>query len=159
MAISRSLRTTLAGTAAALAIGVLSAPAAHANGADNHQSPDACNAQTESRFNFTLWYNSSYSGSHRNFGSGVNNFADEPYGGDDPHTNPEPLSFCPDQGNGSGQGVKNNAASAQNRDTRYNAVIFFRSWCQGARDTLTPMSSWFQLKETYNNNASFDWRS
>lgn len=158
MGISRSLRATLAGVAAALAIGALSGPAAYANGADNHQSPNACNAHTESGFDFTLWYNSSYSGSHRNFGSGVNNFADEPYGGSFPSDEPQPLYFCDGWGNGSNAGVKNNAASAQNRNTRYSAVVFYSSWCQGARDTLTPFSSWFKLKETYNNNASFDWR-
>ncbi|MFJ7246339.1 hypothetical protein ACIQWA_17025 [Kitasatospora sp. NPDC098652] len=159
MAISRSLRTVLAGTAAALAIGALSAPAAQASGAGNQLSPEACKAHTDTSFDFTLWYNSSYSGSHRNFESGVNNFADEPIGGSDPGTIPMPLRFCNDWGNGSNVGVKNNAASAQNRNTRYNAVVFYRSWGQGARDTLTPMSSWFRLKETYNNNASFDWRS
>ncbi|MEV0189828.1 hypothetical protein AB0I39_14985 [Kitasatospora purpeofusca] len=158
MGTSRSLRKTLYAAAVAMAIGALSTPAAHANGADNHQSPQACNAHSESSFDFTLWFNSSYSGSHRNFGSGVNNFADEPYGGSIPSNVPAPLHFCDGWGNGSNVGVKNNAASAQNRNTRYSAVVFFSSWGQGARDTLTPFSSWFKLKETYNNNASFDWR-
>ncbi|MFJ4094149.1 hypothetical protein ACIPYS_21420 [Kitasatospora sp. NPDC089913] len=158
MVISRSARTVFAGSIAALAIGCLSAPSASANGADNHQSADACNSHVTSGFKFSLWYNSSYAGSHRNFGSAVANFDDEPYGGSMPSTEPQPLHFCPDQGNGSNVRVKNNAASAQNRSTSNNSVIFFSSWMKGARDTLTPMSSWFKLKETYNNNASFDWR-
>ncbi|TYC71915.1 hypothetical protein [Streptomyces sp. CB01881] len=158
MAISRSVRTIFVGAVAALALGCLSTPAAQAGGAENHQSPDACADHVTSGFKFTLWYNSSYAGAHRNFGTPVNDFGDEPYGGSDPHTEPEPLYFCPDQGSGSGVDVKNNAASAQNRGTRSNAVVFYNSWMNGARDTLTPMSSWFRLKATYNNNASFDWR-
>lgn len=159
MAISPSIRMVFVGAMTALALGGLTAPAAQANGSDNHMDPEACAAQTDAGFfKFTLWYNSSYAGSHRNFYRPVNDFGDEPYGGDDPHTEKEPLYFCPDQGSGSGSPVKNNAASAQNRATGSNSVIFYNSWMRGAQDKLGPMSSWFQLKSTYNNNASFDWR-
>ena len=57
-------------------------------------------------------------------------------------------------GAGKGQPVKNNAASAVNM-APYNLVIYFNSNLQGACDSLPEFGTAYQLKNTYNNNASF----
>ncbi|MER5937894.1 peptidase inhibitor family I36 protein [Streptomyces sp. NPDC001928] len=57
-------------------------------------------------------------------------------------------------GAGKGQAVKNNAASALNL-APYNLVIYYNSNLAGACDAMDEFGSAHQLKNTYNNNASF----
>lgn len=119
-------------------------------------SPEACNSQVVSQFQFSLWYNSSYAGSHRNIGYNVWDIGDERIGGTGQGGGAQPLLWC-DNGAGAGTGVKNNAASAQNRHASYRAGVYYNSGYKGIVDILAPKSSWFQLKNAYNNNASFAW--
>ncbi|MET9729942.1 peptidase inhibitor family I36 protein [Streptomyces sp. NPDC006458] len=59
-------------------------------------------------------------------------------------------------GAGQGQGIKNNAASADN-DTSVDATIYYNSNYVGACDTLSDFAIADQLHYTYNENASFRW--
>ncbi|BFV54952.1 hypothetical protein KCMC57_up00560 [Kitasatospora sp. CMC57] len=116
-------------------------------------SPKACSASTSAEnFWVTLWYNSSYAGSHRNMGWPVYDFNNV----DDGVSGGMPLHFCDNGRAGSNAALKNNAASAQNRHTSFRAAFYYNSGYKGATDILSPFSSWFQLKSTYNNNASFN---
>ncbi|WP_282204356.1 hypothetical protein [Kitasatospora fiedleri] len=152
----RSARTLLLGGATAILVGLVAAPAAQANTAfENQWSPEACKSNVDSGFKFTLWYNSSYAGTYRNIGWSVYDFSDENEGGT--AHGAQPLNYCNTGAAGSGQGIKNNAASAQNRNTGLSAKVYYNSGYRGAVDVLTPFSSWFQLKNTYNENASFLW--
>jgi hypothetical protein len=60
-------------------------------------------------------------------------------------------------GAGKGQLVKNNAASARNRDSRWTARIWFNSGQQGSHDEILPSTDCKNLQNTYNENASLDW--
>lgn len=154
----RRARLAVVGVLAAIVLGGVAAPAAQAStGFENQWSPEACNSQVDSGFKFTLWYHSSYGGAHRNIGYSVWDFADERIGGD-PQAGLQPLRYC-SEGDGGGQNIKNNAASAQNRHGSLKANVYYHAGYKGAVDSLSPMSSWFQLKSTNNNNASFAWVS
>ncbi|MGI5050575.1 peptidase inhibitor family I36 protein [Streptomyces sp. JAC18] len=87
-----------------------------------------------------LYYNSNRQGSSTYFyGSNVSNFAS--------------YTFLM-SGAGKGVTVKNNAASAIN-DANSSTTIFYNSNYGGACDTLTFYAIADQLRNTYNNNASF----
>ncbi|MFD9769039.1 peptidase inhibitor family I36 protein [[Kitasatospora] papulosa] len=87
-----------------------------------------------------LYYNSNRQGSSTYFyGSNVSNFAS--------------YTFLT-SGAGKGVTVKNNAASAIN-DANSSTTIFYNSNYSGACDTLTFYAIADQLRNTYNNNASF----
>ncbi|AUG78589.1 hypothetical protein CFP65_3809 [Kitasatospora sp. MMS16-BH015] len=157
MKLSWSARAAVAGGAALLSLGTVAATGAHAStGEDNQMNPTACVSNVNSSFQFTLWYNSSYSGSWRNIGWSVLDFDDERVGGD-AQAGTQPLKFCSNGAAGGGQGLKNNAASAQNRHSKSTANVYYNKNFRGKVDSLANRSSWFQLKETYNNNASFQW--
>ncbi|MFJ8473675.1 hypothetical protein [Kitasatospora sp. NPDC094011] len=151
MKFARSIRPALLGAAAVTALGFFAAPAAQAHtGYENQMSPEACNSHVSSGFKFTLWYNSSYAGAHRNIGYSVWDLGHESIGGSS--AGQQPLYFCE-----SGTKLKNNAASAQNRHVGNKARVHFNSGYAGPVDTLGSFSSMFKLKNTYNNNASFSW--
>ncbi|MCT2587021.1 peptidase inhibitor family I36 protein [Actinophytocola gossypii] len=59
-------------------------------------------------------------------------------------------------GRGEGQPVKNNAASACNKDDRLTARIYFNSGWEGVYDEIPP-NTCERLADTYNENASFSW--
>ncbi|MEU0133461.1 hypothetical protein ABZ172_05395 [Streptomyces sp. NPDC006296] len=87
-----------------------------------------------------IFYNSNRQGSSTYFyGSNVSNFAN--------------YTFLT-SGAGKGLTVKNNAAAAIN-DASSSTTIFFNSNYGGACDTLTYYAIADQLRNTYNNNASF----
>ncbi|MGW4024047.1 hypothetical protein [Streptomyces sp. NPDC005009] len=148
-----------AATAAVLASpGVASAYNSGEN--ENYFSSSACSGST---FKFTFRYNSNMAGAYRKLGYAHANLAAtdmyQPVGSSD--TDLEyPLRFCSGTGNGAGQVIKNNAASATNAHTSYGARVYYNSWWQGAYDGFqpgipTPYSR--NLDNTYNNNASFKW--
>ena len=60
-------------------------------------------------------------------------------------------------GRGQGQLIKNNAASACNKDNRLTARIFYNSNWEGVYDDIPP-NTCETLDDTYNENASFVWR-
>jgi hypothetical protein len=100
-----------------------------------------------------VYYNSDFKNAYRDIGYSVYNFGNEPpYS----HGGPYPLKYCLNKGAGSGQGMKNNAASAKNFHSTYVADMYYNSGWKGAVDDI----SWGRnLNYTYNNNASFKWRS
>jgi hypothetical protein len=119
----------------------------------NQLSPNACSAsQASSEYKFAIYYNSNFGGSYRNIGYNVWNFADERIEGA-AQGGLQPLKFC-HGGNGAGQGIKNNAASAKNKHATYWAVVYYNSGYKGASDAI---SRDMNLSQTKNQNASFAW--
>ncbi|MFK0223902.1 hypothetical protein ACIQWN_37705 [Streptomyces vinaceus] len=155
-----SIKTNFAVAAVAAATATLiMAPAAHAASTqwENHFNSTICTDPGYSTFKFTLWYNSDFKGSYRNIGYNVYDFSDEHYGGT---SGQQPLNFCQfgvsSPWPGSGQGIKNNAASAANRHATYVADVYYNSGYKGAVDDV----AWTRnLNYTKNNNASFAWRA
>ncbi|MFF7046108.1 peptidase M23 [Streptomyces massasporeus] len=93
-----------------------------------------------------LYYNSNQAGSSACYVNGSDNFAGDVF---------------TSVGAGSGQPVKNNAASARNYrsftgDTWPTARIFFNSNWGGVYDDVDAGTA-RNLKNTYNNNASLTW--
>ncbi|MFJ5550848.1 hypothetical protein [Streptomyces sp. NPDC093225] len=149
----------------ALAATVLTVPVAHADGQEpntgyeNQMNPTVCDDPDSSTFKFTLYYNSNFANSYRNIGYSVWNFADERIGGA-PQAGTQPLRYCSfgvsSPWPGSGQNIKNNAASAKNRHSSYVANVYYNSGYKGAVDDV----AWGRnLNYTKNNNASFAWRA
>ncbi len=90
---------------------------------------------------FCLYYNSGHQGSFSDFVLGVKDFST--------------VKFIA-AGAGQGQLVKNNAASACNKDDNLDARVFFNSNWTGVYDTIPP-NTCKNLVNTYNENASFEW--
>ncbi|MFI7359225.1 hypothetical protein ACIBTP_35505 [Streptomyces avidinii] len=153
---------TAGAVAAAALAAVLTAPGtAGAAGQDvseqkNYLSASACSGN---EFKFTFRFNSNQGGAYRKLGYAHGNLAaTEIQWGVDPTT--QPLRYCDGTGAGSGQGIKNNAASITNSHTSYGGTVYYNSWWQGAYDSVqparpTPASR--NLSNTYNQNASFKW--
>ncbi|WP_405500259.1 peptidase inhibitor family I36 protein [Streptomyces niveus] len=89
----------------------------------------------------TFFYNSNRAGSQTYFNANVSDLA--------------PYTFLT-SGSGQGQGIKNNAASADN-DASTIMTIYYNSGYAGPCDTLEDFSIANQLRNTYNQNASFRW--
>ncbi|MFE0452865.1 hypothetical protein ACFW2D_16585 [Streptomyces sp. NPDC058914] len=148
-----------AASSAAVALTVIGAPAAQANPAGddlNLHSMEACSKRPgKSGFKFTLWYNSGQGGSWRNMRYPVYNFDVLRPG--DGHS--YPLRFCAGGASnpwpGSGQRVKNNAASGENFHYKYKARVYFKSGYKGAQDVMAPYQHIDQFRNVYNDNASF----
>ncbi|WP_158239023.1 peptidase inhibitor family I36 protein [Streptomyces barkulensis] len=90
---------------------------------------------------FCLFYNSNIQNAYYPFWDNVSDFAGYTYKG---------------AGAGAGQQVKNNAASAQNLQTNLVARVYYNSNYGGVYDNVQP-TSWRNLSNTYNENASFKW--
>lgn len=88
-----------------------------------------------------LYYNSGQAGAMHDFRYRISDFA--------------PYRFL-GSGNGSGLSVKNNAASARNRDGYFTARVYFNSGYAGPADDVAPLTA-RNLGDTYNDNASFNW--
>lgn len=88
-----------------------------------------------------LYFNSNHQGSFSDFVLGVKDFST--------------VRFVAD-GAGKGQLVKNNAASACNKDDNLTARVFFNSNWAGSHDDIPP-NTCRNLVNTYNENASFEW--
>ncbi|WP_234432514.1 hypothetical protein [Streptomyces sp. NRRL S-378] len=143
----------------AAVVGVMiSAPPANAASTqyENHFNDTVCKDPGYSSFHFTLWYNSEFKGAYRNIGYNVWDFSDERYA---LTSGKQPLNFCmfgvSNPWPGSGEGVKNNAASAANRHATYFADVYYNSGYKGAKDEVALIRN---LYNTKNNNASFAWR-
>ncbi|MFI6403262.1 hypothetical protein [Streptomyces sp. NPDC050548] len=151
---------TLAGATAALALSVALAPAATADDVDNLQSMQACSVSpSRSTFKFHIYYNSGENGSWRNVGYSVYDFDALRPGDGHAH----PLVFCLLGASapwpGSGQHIKNNAASAENDHYKYWARVYYHSGYKGAQDVMAPYQHIDRFPHVYNNNASFQWTS
>ncbi|ARX84333.1 hypothetical protein SMD44_03771 [Streptomyces alboflavus] len=123
----------------------------------NVMSMEACEYPSGSKFKFTFFYSSNLKGQYRNVGYNVYDLSAVRIGGS--NVGSHVLRYCGSMGPGAGMQVKNNAASAQNRHGKYKADVHFNSGYKGARDRLTPGSSLFRLKHTYNQNASMKFTS
>jgi hypothetical protein len=153
----KSIRIKALGIAIAATAALVSSTgtaSAYNSGDDqNYSSPEACSGST---FKFVFRYNSGNTGAYRKLGYSQGNL-----GVSDIYTTGggEPLRFCAGTGNGAGQSIKNNAASATNGHPSYIGVVYYNSWWKGAYDSFggnaLPMAR--DLTNTYNNNASFKW--
>lgn len=150
---------------AAAATALVMTPSAYADGMtpntgyENQWSPEVCKDPGSSGFKFALYFNSNFKGSYRNIGYSVWDFADERMGGA-PQAGLQPLRYCSIGASspwpGSGQNIKNNAASANNRHSSYVAHVYFNRGYKGAVDWVYGGRN---LTNTYNNNASFAWQA
>ncbi len=132
MRVSRKLASLGVTAVAAAGLSLGTAPQANAAaGLTCPNSQDYC---------MQFYYNSSYKGSYTMF-TGFDHYSLDGY------------KFL-SGGAGQGQYVKNNAASAWNL-SYYNLVIYYNSNLAGACDSIPKMDGASQLKNTYNENASF----
>ncbi|GAB2900479.1 hypothetical protein [Streptomyces mayteni] len=150
------VRGALGAAATAFLLVATSAPANAVNVPESRNllDPPSCESPSGSSFRFSFRYNSNLAGSWKNLGYAHANFAATDIGVGDPFD--YPLEFCSGTGNGAGQGIKNNAASARNRHSSYSGRVYYNSWWQGAYNNFLPGTSG-NLTSTYNNNASFQW--
>ncbi|MCC8476876.1 hypothetical protein C6W96_14910 [Streptomyces sp. CS149] len=107
-----------------------------------------CNYDSANNFKFRIHYNSNLGGDYRNIGYAVYDFG---------YVYQGPLKYCGFKSSGSGQNVKNNAASARNSHATYTGVLYYNSGYKGAADYIWGTVN--QLDATYNDNASFNWKS
>lgn len=118
-----------------------------------------CGDPSSSPFNFHIYYNSAEAGAYRNIGYSVYDFDALRPG--DGHA--YPLTFCrlgvSAPWPGSGQHIKNNAASADNTHYKYMAWVYFNSGYKGdaGKDSIGPYQHVDQFRYVYNQNASFQW--
>jgi hypothetical protein len=149
------IRTKLVAAAiplAALLAGVVSAGPASASEVAFYPSSDNASANCASYFQgqYCLYYNSWGDGAVRAFSGNVPDFAG--------------YTFWATSSSGSGQPVKNNAASAENA-TSNTVIIWYHSWYWGPNDNVPVAYTWVNpstnrevlgvnLDSTYNNNAS-----
>jgi len=145
-----SLRTKVAVLLplAALSLAGLTAGTAAADTHDKHGGMPKSAVQAVAEQNgvcnideVCLFYNSDVSGSFSDFYYEVEDFAGYKF-----------LTT----GNGKGQAVKNNAASACNNDSVLTARIHYNSGWQGSYDDIAPLTC-RNLTNTYNENASLSW--
>lgn len=126
---------------------------------DNVLSPEACNNSDTSGFKFHIYYNSGLNGSYRNIGYDVTNFdVQRVFESAD-----QPLKFCilgvSSPWPGSGQHIKNNAASGWNSHYTYSAHVYYNSGFKGVQDIIGPYQAIDRFVNVYNENASFQWTS
>jgi hypothetical protein len=129
---------------------------------ENLMSPEACQEiPWNSAYKFHIYYNSKQGGAWRNIGYRVYNFDVLRPGGSIPNT--YQLKFCSIGASspwpGSGQRIKNNAASGENTHPKYVAHVYFNSGYKGAEDRLAPYEDLDRFRNVYNDNASFQWTS
>lgn len=128
---------------------------------DNLFSMEACKEQGASSFKFHIHYNSGQGGTYRNIGYSVYDFDALRPGGSIPNT--YQLKYCTFGGSspwpGSGQKIKNNAASGSNDHYKYMARVYFNSGYKGAQDAMAPYQHIDRFRNVYNDNASFRWTS
>lgn len=146
-----------AGVAAVISASPASADPPPGADMENLLSMEACYPPGQSKFDFTLWYNSGQNGSYRNIGYSVYDFNSlRPGDG-----SVKALKFCvlgaSNPWPGSGQNVKNNAASGENRHYKYWARVHFYSGYKGPQDVMAPYQHIDQFRNVYNENASFQW--
>ncbi|MEV8534088.1 hypothetical protein [Streptomyces sp. NPDC051211] len=107
-----------------------------------------------------MYYNSGQGGAYRNIGYSVYNF-DQLWNGNNAPGGGEKLRFCNLGASkpwpGSGQPVKNNAASGTNEHPKYKAQVHFHSGWTGPKDVMNPFQHIDQFRYVYNENASFSW--
>ncbi|WP_406461360.1 hypothetical protein OHB07_06110 [Streptomyces sp. NBC_00111] len=159
MNIRQSLKILLTGTIsiAALSLGTTTASATN----DDANYFEGCSNPDTSGFKFKIHYNSGQNGAYRYIGYAVYNF--DAIDVTDGNPQGVPLKFCVTGGSapapGSGQRIKNNAASAENFHYKYMARVYFSSGYKGAQDVMGPGQHIDQFRNVYNENASFQWTS
>ncbi|MFJ8311018.1 MULTISPECIES: hypothetical protein [unclassified Streptomyces] len=150
------LATLAAASALTLAAGTAQATPAKADGnveTRNDANVSAYQCSTGNTFKFRLFYNSGQKNAWIRFG-----YSEQNFGAGDGSSGYLIYHYCKDTGDGSGQKVKNNAASARNYKTSQCwAYTYYNSWYQGPAD-LIDTNTGRNLYNTYNENASFQWQ-
>lgn len=110
-----------------------------------------------SKFKMHLWYNSGQNGSFRNIGYSVYDFNALRPGDGGAH----PLHYCTFGASapwpGSGQKIKNNAASGENTHSKYMARVYYYSGYKKPYQTMGSYQHIDRFTTVYNENASFAW--
>lgn len=124
----------------------------------NLYSNEACKENWgASKFRMHLWYNSGQGGSFRNIGYSVYDFNALRPGDGHAHA----LTFCRFGASspwpGSGQRIKNNAASGENTHSKYSARVYYYSGYKKPYQTMAPYQHIDRFTTVYNENASFAW--
>lgn len=119
------------------------------NGASTIQSPDRC-AQYSDEFRFRFFYHADYKGAWVNVGHPVYDLKSVDFGVGNSHP---ALTFCDGTGDGGGQQVANNSASAYNWYDGYCANVYYSAGYRGPRD-IVPARNGGNLNQTKNNNRS-----
>ncbi|MEU5425042.1 hypothetical protein AB0H73_05465 [Streptomyces olivoreticuli] len=122
-----------------------------ANGDDTIESPDRCDGHQD-RFRFAFYYHSDYKGALVFVGHPVYDLKSINVGAGNSYP---PLRFCEGTGDGAGQQVANNAASAYNWFDGYCANIYYSAGYRGPKDTISSRSGG-NLNSTRNNNRSIN---
>lgn len=117
------------------------------------EDPAKCAGQTE-EMRFRFYYHQDGQGAWINIGHPVYDLKSISNG-----FGYNALYFCPNTGDGSGQMVANNAASAMNWYEGYGAKVCYSAGYQGNCDYISPRSGMGILKYTKNNNRSIDFYS
>lgn len=119
------------------------------NGADTLQNMARCADHTE-EFRFRFYYSAGYTGAWVNVGHNIYDLKAIAMGGSGGGYHP--LRFC-DKGNGAGQNVANNSASAYNWYSGYCGTVHYSAGYKGASEKIW-WGSGQNLTSTKNNNRS-----
>ncbi|MFI6685656.1 hypothetical protein [Streptomyces sp. NPDC050485] len=147
----------LAGTLVAMSLPVAGTAAAegnptyelNSNGADTTESMEAC-ADHSDQFRFRFYYHAGEAGAWINVGHPIYDLKSIYIGVGGNQT----LHYC-DNGDGAGQVVANNAASAHNWYDGYCAQVFYSAGYKGAKEVVSSHSG-INLTSTKNNNRSIN---
>ncbi|WP_327067705.1 hypothetical protein [Kitasatospora sp. NBC_01302] len=123
------------------------------NGDDTIMLPDACADHTD-QFRFRFYYHAGYQGAWINVGHPIADMTSIPIGGGNSYP---ALTFC-SNGDGGGQRVANNSASAYNWFDHYGATVYYSKNFSGGFDRILPNSG-MNLDATKNNNRSINFYS
>ncbi|WP_329498672.1 hypothetical protein [Kitasatospora herbaricolor] len=121
---------------------------------DTATSSHKCADQSD-QFRFRFYYNSNQAGAWINIGHSVYDLKSVEIGGSGGGY--QALYFC-DKGNGAGQYVANNAASAYNWFLGYCATVHYNSGYRGAEEHVYPNNG-INLTSTKNNNRSINFEA
>lgn len=110
-----------------------------------------------SKFKLHLWYNSGQGGSFRNIGYSVYDFNALRPGDGHAHALKYCLFGASSPWPGSGQNIKNNAASGENTHSKYMARIYYYSGYKKPYQTMGAYQQIDRFTTVYNENASFAW--
>ncbi|MGW1198848.1 hypothetical protein ACWD4B_23880 [Streptomyces sp. NPDC002536] len=158
---NKRFATAIAGVVAAATLSV-AAPAyaegdptdvVDTNGDDTIMSPDRCDGHQD-RFRFAFYYHSDYKGASVFVGHPIYDLKSISVGAGNTYP---PLRYCEGTGDGAGQQVANNAASAYNWFEGYCATVYYNQGYRGAQDDISSRSG-ANLTGTNNNNRSINFR-
>lgn len=125
--------------------------AVDSNNADSAQSMERC-APNSDEFRFRFFYHADFKGAWVNVGHPIYDLTSLDFGVG--HSAP-PLTFC-NTGDGGGQQVANNSASAYNWYEGYCANVYYSAGYRGPMDSIFHRSGGNLSGNTRNNNRSIN---